>query len=160
MIKMLSVLLVLMPFGCASGPHVLQGSAHTEPVAHATAATISNDPQTLIHSCGRPDNSNDSVFIQPAGGGITSRSLTYNKAHLKVTYISSGQGTPEQWDFSSLVDTETNRALDTGDLQNILQKRLPCAVHANGEIAQNAEAPAQKVTRAARQRVSKSGPDS
>lgn len=151
MVKTLSVLLMLVPFGCANGPQTSQVSAHTEAAARKSAAITNSDPKALIHNCGRPDSSNDSVFVQPGGGGITSRTLTYNKAHLRMTYISSGQGDPEQWNFSSLVDTETNRALDPGDLQNILQKRLPCAVHPNGEIAQNTdqerEAPQQRTAR-------------
>lgn len=151
---MLPILLVFVPVGCANGPFAPQASGHTSTVAQANIAAIHTDPQALIRSCGRPDNSTDSVFVQAGGGGITTRSLTYSKVHLRLNYI-SGQG-DQQWDFSSLVDTATNSTLDAGDLQ----KRLPCAVHPNSEIAQSADGAGQRVGKSARQRAGKATPDS
>src|SRR5579872_799429 len=156
MVKTISVLLMLVPFGCANGPQTAQVPAQPAAAPQAKAATINNDPQGLIRNCGRPDNSNDSVWVQP-GNAITSRSLTYSKAHLRVTYVSGGG---QQWDFSNLVDTETNRALNTSDLQKVLQSRLPCALHGNSEVAQNTEAAGQRAGKDAKQRVSKADPDS
>jgi hypothetical protein len=128
MVKSLAFLLVAaLPYGCASSPSSKQAPAHQQPVAQAATETIRNNPDVLIHHCGRPDHVSDSQWYQP-GATIPSRTLTYSKAHLNVTYVSAGQSDPPKWNFSALVDTETNRALDTTNLNSVLEKRLPCAV--------------------------------
>lgn len=128
MVKILAVLLVAaLPYGCASKPAATQAPAKAQTAAQPPATSMRNDPEVLIHHCGRPDHVADSQWYQP-GATIPSRTLTYSKAHLSVTYVSAGQSDPPQWHFSSLVDTETNSALDTSDLNSVLEKRLPCAV--------------------------------
>lgn len=157
MIKLCAALLLLVPWGCASGPLASEPTAHTQLAAQQAVALIHGNPESLIRHCGRPDHVEDSVFVQQAGG-ISSRTLSYNKAHLRITYIDSGQG-DQQWDFSSLVDTESNHALAAGDLQSFLEKRLPCAVRTNNDVAQSAES-TQRSGRTARQRAGKAAPDS
>jgi hypothetical protein len=127
MVKVLALLLVALPYGCASKPGAAPAPAHTEAVAQQAPAAPHEDPEVLIRHCGRPDNVADSQWYQP-GVTIPSRTLTYSKAHLSITYVSAGQANPTGWNLSSVVDTETNRALDTTDLHSILEKRLPCAV--------------------------------
>lgn len=128
MVKIFAVLLVAaLPYGCASKPGATHAPANAQTVAQPTPESIRENPDVLIHHCGRPDHMADSQWYQP-GATIPSRTLTYSKAHLSITYVSAGQSDPPQWHFSALIDTETNSALDTSNLNSVLEKRLPCAV--------------------------------
>lgn len=128
MVKIFALLLVAgLPYGCASSPSAAPAPEKAQSAAQPAAESIRGNPDVLIHHCGRPDNVSESQWYQP-GVTIPSRTLTYSKAHLSITYVSAGQSDPPKWHFSGMVDTETNRALDSSDLNSVLGKRLPCAV--------------------------------
>ena len=127
MVKVLALLLVALPYGCASKPGAAPAPAQPNAVAQQAPAVPHEDPEVLIRHCGKPDHVADSQWYQP-GVTIPSRTLTYSKAHLSITYVSAGEKNPTGWNLSSLVDTETNRALDTTEMHSIFEKRLPCAV--------------------------------
>lgn len=129
MLKLLSLALILLPYGCSSGSGsgVFSAPGHTQSVAKQAQATIQSDPQSLIRICGAPDHKTENDFFQEGSTvSIQSRTLTYSKAHLSMIYVSSGQG--DSWAFSGLVDTQTNHALSTDEAQRTLRERLPCAV--------------------------------
>ena len=131
MVKLLSLALILLPYGCSSGlgsgASLAPTPAHTQSVAKQSQGTIQSDPQSLIRICGAPDHKTENDFFQEGSTvSIQSRTLTYSKAHLSMIYVSSGQG--DSWAFSGLVDTQTNHALSTDEAQRTLRERLPCAV--------------------------------
>ena len=129
MVKLLSLALLLLPYGCSSGSAsgAFSAPAHTQSAAQQAQGTIQSDPQALIRICGAPDHKTENDFFQEGSTiSIQSRTLTYSKAHLSMIYVSSGQG--DLWAFSGLVDTQTNHALSTDDAQRTLRERLPCAV--------------------------------
>ncbi|HEV2277520.1 MAG TPA: hypothetical protein VGS02_05070 [Acidobacteriaceae bacterium] len=129
MVKLLSLALLLLPYGCSSvlGSGASQATAHKQPAAQQAQATIQNDPKVLIVHCGAPDHKTENSFFQEGSTvSIQSRTLTYSKAHLSMIYVSSGQG--DSWAFSGLVDTQTNHALSTDEAQRTLRERMPCAI--------------------------------
>lgn len=162
MIKLLSLALLLLPYGCSndsgSGSGASRAPAATHSAAQQATGPIQSDPQLLIHHCGPPDSNIENDYFQTGTTvSIPARTLTYGKAHLQLKYVSAGA---QQWSFSTAVDTETNRALDAASLQGVLQKRLPCAVPGKKENARESEPADQRVSKAARERASKSAPDS
>jgi hypothetical protein len=129
MVKLLALALIALPAlpsGCAGGSGASLAPAKTKTVAQQAQPTIQSDPKMVIHRCGAPDRNSENDFFQEGSTvSIQSRTLTYGKAHLSMIYVSSGQ---DQWAFSGLVDTQTNRALSTDDAQRTLKERLPCAI--------------------------------
>lgn len=136
MYKLLSVLLLALPYGCGSSLSSNATPVNSASVTQgASSKTVHNDPDSIIHHCGRPDHMSDGSAFQPGnepGAPILSRSLTYSKAHLQLTYISA-DSSGKNWDLSGLIDTQTNQALDSTDTQATLAKRLPCVVAVSEE---------------------------
>ncbi len=111
-------------------PEKLNTAAQHDSQGRDIPTSVTNDSELLIYRCGSPDVVLDTSEDDPRPL-IPTRTLTYRKAHLKVTFTSNAPMSdppPYRWKLFGLIDTRTNKAIAASDLQTALQERMPCMI--------------------------------
>jgi hypothetical protein len=117
--------------GCDSGNTSQSTPSQRDSLGRQVPAWVHDDADLLVYRCGQPDRVLDTSEDDPRPL-ISSRILTYRKAHLKIAYLpsdSADQPPPYHWKLMGVIDTRNNTAVRASDLHNTLQRRLPCMLN-------------------------------